>query len=262
MPVAPPVLQIPGKIRILNSQGQVRPFNLDAYTEGSTEQLVPAIGPGDVVFVPEKPESLEDTWLKIPPNRAVQIIGAVNQPGRYQWSDEMSLLDLLGHAGGPTQRADLSDIRIHFVDETVASEQEAEAGYTVYFDLASYLADGSVGGLPTMSSGNTVVVPELPVDPKDNKSMWTQQESHRSIYIMGASGLAGALMLFNENFNFLDILAAAGGPTANADIHQVRISHRDQPGARVTRLNLADYFEHGDPSLLPVVRPEGRDLYP
>ncbi|MDA1379018.1 SLBB domain-containing protein [Plesiomonas shigelloides subsp. oncorhynchi] len=40
------------------------------------------------------------------------VIGQVNKPGRYEWSDEMSLLDLLANAGGPSDKADTSKIQI------------------------------------------------------------------------------------------------------------------------------------------------------
>ncbi len=60
---------------------------------------------GDAIFVPEKTDTKEPSWLKIAPDRAVKLMGAVTRPGRYEWSDEMSLLDLLAQAGGrPTNR--------------------------------------------------------------------------------------------------------------------------------------------------------------
>jgi len=52
----------------------------------------------------------------------------------------------------------------------------------------------------------------------------------------------------------LDILSAADGPTGNADIHNIRISHRNGKHARVSKLNLALYFETGDEYLLPPVK--------
>jgi len=60
--------------------------------------------------------------------------------------------------------------------------------------------------------------------------------------------------MFTNEMNFLDILSAADGPTGNADLHNIRISHRDAKHSRVTRLNLSLYFETGDEHLLPSVR--------
>ena len=40
---------------------------------------------GDTIFVPEKTQSSEASWLRIPPNRAVQVLGAVVKPGRVMF---------------------------------------------------------------------------------------------------------------------------------------------------------------------------------
>lgn len=68
--------------------------------------------PGDVIFIPEKIDFNEKSWLKVTNDRAIKIIGAVNNPGRFEWNDTMSFMDLLAHAGGPKQQTNLSNIRI------------------------------------------------------------------------------------------------------------------------------------------------------
>ena len=60
--------------------------------------------------------------------------------------------------------------------------------------------------------------------------------------------------MFTEDLNFLDILAAADGPNANADIHNIRVTHRNGDYAKVSKLNLSLYFETGDESLIPDVK--------
>jgi protein involved in polysaccharide export with SLBB domain len=108
--------------------------------------------------------------------------------------------------------------------------------------------------LPQLSAGDTVVVPELPQDPTDNKAYWVRQAKEDSIYIFGQVGAPGRYM-FNEAMTFLDILSAADGPTANADIHRVRIVHRQGSHTDYTEFNLSEYFQTGDEWLLPVVKP-------
>ncbi len=73
---------------------------------------MPAVGPGDAIFVPEKTDMNEKSWLKVAPSRAVAVMGEVVRPGRIEWSDEMDLIDLIAHVGGPTRRADTSKIEI------------------------------------------------------------------------------------------------------------------------------------------------------
>ncbi|MCV5940559.1 SLBB domain-containing protein, partial [Escherichia coli] len=108
------------------------------------------------------------------PSRAVAGMGEVVRPGRIEWSDEMDLIDLLAHVGGPTRRADTSKIEV------------ANNGQMTNFDLDQYILDGSpASNLPRVSAGTVVRVHALPDDPSDNKSQWVSQSSDASIYVFG-----------------------------------------------------------------------------
>ena len=234
------------QIRIMRVDGKVDMFDLPKFTEVAGGTL-PAIMAGDAIFVPEKTETTEPSWLKVPPNRAVQVIGAVVKPGRYEWSNEMSLFDLLAAAGGPSAHADLANLQI--------LKSDNDRAHPIRFDLGAFLQKGgALSAVPKIVAGNVIMIPELPVDPNDNKSQWTRQASDHSIYVMGQVGAPGRYA-FNTNLHFLDIISAANGPTGTADLRNIRVSHRDQPGAAVTKVNLARYFETGDESILPRVLP-------
>ena len=235
------------QIRLLRANSEVIPFDLQKYTEMGNAIGLPEIQAGDAIFVPEKAATDENSWLKVPPKRAIYIMGAVRSPGRYEWSDEMSIFDLLAHAGGPEERADIAatQILIRHDDGRVESQ---------VFDLASFSENGGhIENLPVLHAGYTVMVPELPQDPTDNKAKWLRQSPERSIYIMGQVNAPGRYA-FDAKMGFLDILSAADGPSGSADIHNIRIMHRNEKGARVSKLNLAMYFETGDESLIPNVQ--------
>ncbi|PJG60777.1 SLBB domain-containing protein [Aeromonas cavernicola] len=239
------------QIKLLRTNGSVEPIDLQAYTEGLKTDL-PIVKPGDAIFIPEKTDMNEKSWLKVAPGRAVMVMGAVLIPGRYEWSDEMSLLDLIAHAGGPNERADIAKVQI-------LTTQDGQATPTI-FDLDKFLHQGgSLSSLPKIRAGFTIMVPELPTDPSDNKSQWVRQSPDSSIYIFGQVGAPGRYA-FNEQLGFIDILSAADGPTAAADLRNVRIAHRNGSNARVTKLDLALYFETGDENLLPKVLP-GDSIY-
>jgi protein involved in polysaccharide export with SLBB domain len=234
------------QIRIIRADGKIEQVDLVKYADGSGGQL-PAVKPGDAIFVPEKNETNEPSWLKIAPTRAVQVIGALYKPGRYEWSDEMSLFDLLANAGGPTARADIAHIQI--------LRKEGDKAAPVMFDLDSFLkGGGSLQSVPQIHPGYVINVPELPQDPADNKAQWMRQGPERSIYVMGQVGIPGRYA-FSTGLGFLDILTAANGPTASADVRNIRVAHRGEKGSRVTRVNLSAYFATGDEKLLPKVRP-------
>ena len=240
------------QIRVIKANGSVIPFDLTAFTEGDNV-IPPSIENGDAIFIPEKTDINEKSWLKVTPNRAVRVIGEVVKPGRFEWSDEMSLLDLIAHTGGPTSRADTSTI------EVLSPTPEGDTTITV-FNLDTFIKSGkSESELPQIYAGATIRVHDLPVDPTENKSQWVRQSSEKSIYIFGQVGAPGRYK-FDDDMHFLDILAAADGPTDKADLHNIRVSHRDLPYAKVSKLNLSLYFETGDENILPEVQ-TGDSIY-
>jgi protein involved in polysaccharide export with SLBB domain len=234
------------QIRIIKADNSIVAFDLTAYTEGTTDKI-PSISAGDAIFVPEKTDMDEKSWLKVSPNRAVRVLGSVVSPGRIEWSDEMSLMDLLAHVGGPTQRADTNNIEI------VVPQGNGKTR-THNFDLNAFIKNGQPDhALPVIRAGSTIMVHELPQDPSDNKAQWVRQSSEKSIYIFGQVGSPGRYMFSNE-MHFLDILSAADGPTDKADLRNIRINHRNNRTQAVSKLDLALYFETGDDSLLPHVQ--------
>ncbi|MHA7229118.1 SLBB domain-containing protein [Vibrio campbellii] len=236
------------QIRVIKADGGVINFDLTAHTEGLSNQRVPAVGPGDAIFVPEKTDMNEKSWLKVAPSRAVAVMGEVVRPGRIEWSDEMDLIDLIAHVGGPTRRADTSKVEV------------SNNGKITKFDLDKYILQGSPHSkLPRVSAGTVVRVHALPDDPSDNKSQWVSQSSDASIYVFGQINAPGRYR-FTTEMHFLDILSAADGPTKDADIHNIRVTHRGLGYAKVSKLNLSLYFETGDESILPDVRP-GDTIY-
>lgn len=233
------------QIRIIRTSGHVDGFDLQAYTEGLTQMSIPTISAGDAIFVPEKTDMNEKSWLKITPDRAIKVIGAVKKPGRYEWGNEMSFLDILAHAGGPTQDADMSQIRILKSGES----KPAQA-----FDLERFITEGGdLSSLPQVAAGDTIVISERPRDVIDNKARWLRQSQESSIYVFGQVGQPGRYA-FNNSLHFLDILSAADGPNQHADIHNIKITHRNSYQSKVSTLDLGLYFETGDETLLPIVK--------
>ena len=239
------------QLRIIRTSGKVDAFDLQAYTEGLSDFPVPSISPGDAIFIPEKTDMNEKSWLKIAPNRAIRVMGAVVKPGRYEWGNEMSFLDILSHAGGPTADADTSHIRII---------KNGQKDRSKPFDLDKFITQGGdFSLLPSVGAGDTIVVPERPRDVIDNKARWLKQAQANSIYIFGQVGQPGRYA-FDDQLHFLDILSAADGPTKFADIHQVKVTHRNGYQTKVTTVDLGLYFETGDETLLPLVK-SGDTIY-
>ena len=242
-------------ITILRADGSVERFDLHAFTEGLSKTRPPKMGPGDAIFVPEKTDQNEKSWIKVSPTRAVRIIGEVVRPGRYEWSDEMNLLDLLSHVGGPTMKADTAHLRVVQTDAAGKSRVET-------FDLERFLLrGGDISELPEIRAGATIVLPAMPDDPSDNKAQWMRLPAADTVYLFGKINAPGRYA-FNDSMGFLDLIAAADGPSASADLYNVRVNHRNGKRVEVTTVNLARYFETGDDSLLPKIRTGDTIFFP
>lgn len=239
------------KIKIIRASGKVDAFNLKAYSEGLTEISIPTLSPGDAVFIPEQSDLNTQSWLKTSSDNSIKIIGAVKKPGRYEWGDEMNFLDILAHAGGPSQDADVSQVRIITKDGKKNIPP---------FDLAHFIKEGgSFALLPKVTAGDTIVIAERSRDLKSNKTSWLQQPQESAIYVFGQVGQPGRYA-FSNQLHILDILSAANGPTQSADIHNIKITHRNNFQSRVSHLDLGLYFETGDETLLPRVQ-SGDTIY-
>lgn len=233
------------KMRILRSDGSITDFDFIAFSETKGTAL-PKINPGDAIFVPEKADQVAPSWLSVPPDKVVHIMGAVNKAGRYEWADVMSLFDLMATAGGPVARADTSRIQI--------IKKAGGKSKTVIFDMDTLIAKGGdLSSIPKLVPGDVVFVPELPHEPNDTKATWAKQAPRDAIYVMGMVGNPGRYGYVSD-LNFLDVLSAANGPTSNADLQNIRISHRKEKGSRVTIVNMVRYLETGDERLIPKIK--------
>ncbi|USE35163.1 SLBB domain-containing protein [Endozoicomonas sp. SCSIO W0465] len=241
-------------VRILKRNGTVMPFNFQDFTEGRTTDL-PVIDSGDAVFFPEKGPEDDKSWLKLGTDDSLKIIGAVKKPGRYEWAPGVDFMDYLSNAGGPTEKADLAHVRI-IKPGPEGQRISSEFNLQEFIDIGGQWAD-----MPELSGGSTIVLPELPVNPTSQTSSWVKLPKENAIYIMGAVIEPGRYA-FNEEMGILDIIAASEGPSAEADLSRVRVVHRNEGVARVSKLNLLRYFETGDETLLPKVKTGDTIFFP
>ena len=78
------------------------------------------------------------------------IWGQVRNPGLYIVPDDTDLLTLISSAGGPTENAKLSKIRI------IRSTAEGEK--VIWVDLKEYLETGQAELIPILKPGDAVIV--------------------------------------------------------------------------------------------------------
>jgi len=88
----------------------------------------------------------ETNQLNIP----TYVWGQVRKPGLYIVPDDTNLLTLISLAGGPTESAKLSKIRI--------VRPTAEGKKVIIIDLKKYLETGDENHIPILEPGDTIII--------------------------------------------------------------------------------------------------------
>ena len=222
-------------IRVIRKgNAEIVMVDLPAFTEGRVNTL-PTLFPGDTIFIPEKADNTAPSWLKIPSQRAVQVLGAMKNPGRYEWADEMSFFDLIAAAGGPTKDADLAKIKI--------LEKHADGSVNAtFFNMSEFVEKGgSTADLPQIHAGYVIIFPS-------NEGETAGSES--TIKVLGEVQTPGNVE-FLEGQTLIDVLLQTGGVTSDAAVDRIRVLTGGEP----VYVNLQAYLDTGNISLLPELKP-------
>src|SRR5262249_7473228 len=133
-------------------------FDFRRYLDTGHVSLVPRLQPLDVVFVPSSPvtgnveinfdgRTLYEAGDAADLTQAVKVFGEVLKPGVFGYRPELSVVDMILRAGGPTYRAAVDQIRV--VNE----------GQPTIVNLQKYLDTGNKALLPALKPGATIYVP-------------------------------------------------------------------------------------------------------
>lgn len=141
--------------------------DLAEYVNSGDDSMLPPIYPGDTIHIPGvnpeqaigasgAPGGVISTAVS---EDIIYIYGQVARPGGYQFTQDLTLLEAIVIAGGPTQMAKLNDVRIITKGtpySTVAS-----------VDLEKYSRDGAP--IPfLLKPGDTIFIPQ-----QKSSSVWT-----------------------------------------------------------------------------------------
>lgn len=147
----------PTRISIIGTgegKGNITEVDLTRYFEGGDPNLLPGVTGGETIHVPSRPVGGAGQNGGSSPFSArneIYIMGAVAAPGRYNLEEDIDVLDALVLAGGPTDNAKLSDVRI--------MKRWDGKRAMMKIDINNYL-EHSEPGPPPLSAGDTIFVPE------------------------------------------------------------------------------------------------------
>jgi len=112
--------------------------------ENGTIQNLPILRPGDTVIVPGAEETYTGT-------AGINVTGAVVKPGNYRLTGRSDLVGAILMAGGPSDRANLSNVRLIRPDNDGKAE-------TFKIDLNQFLKHGEMESNPKLKPGDTVTI--------------------------------------------------------------------------------------------------------
>jgi protein involved in polysaccharide export with SLBB domain len=200
-------------IELRRRDGRTVRVDLDAFAYLGSAADDPYVEDGDVLLVPPRRER-------------IYALGAFARPGEYEYAPGDSLSDLIALAGGLQPGA------------------EFHPGMLVRFQ-GDRLLDSTAIDLPAVIAGRG----DRALAPRDRIFARTAPDFRtvRNVTVAGEVRLPGPYALGNEEDRLADVLAHAGGPTAEAARTRIQVfrrgsgvAPRDIEFERLSRLNRAE----------------------
>jgi polysaccharide export outer membrane protein len=124
--------------------GQSSLVDVQTALEAGTVQNLPVLKPGDTIIVPGADETYTGS-------AGVNVTGAVTRPGNYRLTGRQDLMGAILMAGGPSDRANLGNVRLIRPD----TDGQAE---TFKINVNRFLQEGHMDSNPKLKPGDTVEV--------------------------------------------------------------------------------------------------------
>lgn len=156
----------------------------------------------------------------------VFVIGAVRNPGLFERSEVLTPLTAIGLAGGPDKDADLSSVR-------VLTRQRSDLVNLTRFLLGGPAPEVTI---PKGGGGAIVFVPGRPAGTVDPLS--------QQIHVLGGVTQPGPKVT-PGSLPLLDAIGLAGGPTAEADMTEVKVVHKGDGFTLVTTYDVEAFLDEG-----------------
>lgn len=158
--------------------------------------------------------------IYIPLSRAqITVVGEVNNPGSFDYKDDMNVLQALTDAGGVKESADLATATLQ------------HDGVETPLNLDALLRHGDFSWNKKLSAGDKIMVPEI----------------KNRVYVFGAIARPG-YYIFKPDDRVLDALNGCGGPVRNAAMNKINLIRIDRAKgiAKVTVVDIDKFLKKGD----------------
>lgn len=171
-------------------------------------------------------------------SRSIYVLGRVVSPGKYAYADAVNLFDLIREAGGFTD--DALKTRVKVVHRQGPQEK------IEYANVDQALNDGNLEALPQVRAGDTVIIA------KRNGSV---EAGSDGVQILG-SVRAPAIYALEDVNDLVGVMLLAGGPNEDANLKRVKVVRQDPAGATTAlEFNVDSYLTQGVVSQNPTCQP-------
>lgn len=164
------------------------------------------------------------------PEITVVVLGQVAIPGPVKCYLGATLQEVLVLAGGPTEKADLSKIKIVPKD---GSNENAR-----FFDLNSFLEKGNMDEMPKLEAEDNIILLSL--------------EHTNKIKVIGGVRKPGFFELEGK-MNLFEVIYIAGGPAEKADLSRVRRFFKHEGKTMEEIVDVQSFIDDGKMDEIPMV---------
>jgi polysaccharide export outer membrane protein len=132
--------------------GEVEVVDVAAAIASGRDGTLPEIRRGDAIEVPMTPAGVpsQDLAVRAERRNVLYVTGAVNTPGPIRYEENLDVYEAIAMAGGPTDAAELDDVRV------LSKDMQYAQAYII--DLKEYSRTGSPARY-TLRQEDHVVVP-------------------------------------------------------------------------------------------------------
>ena len=168
-------------IRAEEGAGEKMTVNLSQALESGDFSRLPSLRPGDTVIVPGRASEATGGTIDMLGRSVAFVYGQVVRPGVYPVEESSTLLQILTQAGGVTDQADLSKVRVLIRQERASS--------VVRVDVEEHIRRGDPPDFP-IHAGDTVVVPK-------RSGLWRNVWTGTTQFLTFTSGVVGFIYLID-----------------------------------------------------------------
>lgn len=206
-------------------------FDVAAFLTRRRSEPLPALRAGDLVFVPADPSlgATESGAGRVLDDEAlagrVFVLGAVNAPGAYDRTPDLTPIGALAAAAGPMESAEISNARL------------ITSGGSVRVDLAALML-GEPNPAAVFPEGGGAIL-YVPHDADDAVDPFTD-----GINVIGEFNGPRHLET-PEPLPLFEVMSLAGGPATDADIRRVYHVRQDNGFTIALHYDMRRFVRHG-----------------